>query len=243
MSQDPFNPYQPPEASQLEPALPVGQGDEALPPLPWEDKDRFPGFWKRVGEMFGLVFSDPLGYFARVPHGEGFFRPWLFQLLLLTPLLLLMGFVFLIVGMAGFAAAGAAKAPGGPPAWLFTAILPLMVVFFPLFIFLGMVIWGSLIHLSLWMWGGLKQGQPLGQSIRAFGYGYAFVSLGSMIPYLGILVMLGGLVWIGMGIARMHRTDTWRGIVASFTPFVLCCCAYVAFLMTVLTTAGIFGRH
>jgi hypothetical protein len=67
------------------------------------------------------------------------------------------------------------------------------------------------------------------QTIRAHAYAQAFIGLGAMIPYIGILVQLAGLVWMGMGLARMHRTDTWRGICAVFTPFLLlCCCAIIA---------------
>jgi len=58
----------------------------------------------------------------------------------------------------------------------------------------------------------------------------------SMIPFLGILFSMASmagvvtvLVFKGMGLARMHRTDTWRGLVAVFTPLILlCCCGILA---------------
>jgi hypothetical protein len=237
MSQDPFNPYQPPEASQLEHALPVGHGDEALPPLPWEDKERFPGFWKRVGEMFSLVCSDPLGFFGRVPRGRGFTGPWQFQMLLLAPALMLFGGIFLLVGAAGMAASlGGGRGHGEPPLWIFGAVIPILLLLMPLAVFLGMVIGGAFKHFFLWIWGGLKQGEPMEQTIRAYGYANAFISLGGMIPYLGILVQLAGLVWMGMGLARLHRTDTWRGICAILTPIVLICCCVFAVLIPLLAS-------
>ena len=32
----------------------------------------------------------------------------------------------------------------------------------------------------------------------------------------------------GMALARMHRTDLWRGICATFTPFLALCCLGLA---------------
>ncbi len=226
MTQDPFNPYQPPESAHLAAPYDPFSGDDQLPPLPWEDPDRFPGFWQRVGGMFSLVFSDPLGFFARVPNARGYLKPWQFQLLLLTPALFFVILIFGVIGMTGFAAAlGAQKQADAPPAWIFAAIIPAILLLMPLFVFLGMMIGGAFSHLFLWMWGGLKPGEPIEHSIRAYGYAQSFIALGGMIPYLGILVQLGGVIWMGMGLARMHRTDTWRGICAMLTPiFILCCC-------------------
>ena len=47
----------------------------------------------------------------------------------------------------------------------------------------------------------------------------------------GFQVQAQGAKAIGMGLARMHRTDTWRGICAVLTPiFLLCCCGVAAAL-------------
>jgi hypothetical protein len=40
-----------------------------------------------------------------------------------------------------------------------------------------------------------------------------------------------------MGLARIHRTETWRGIVAAYTPMAVCCCLY-ALLFVVLAGVG-----
>jgi hypothetical protein len=79
------------------------------------------------------------------------------------------------------------------------------------------------------MWGGLRPGVGLNQTVRAYGYASAFIQIGGMIPYLGILIQLAGMIAMGMGLARMHKTDTWRGICAMLTPFILlCCCGVIA---------------
>jgi hypothetical protein len=62
-----------------------------------------------------------------------------------------------------------------------------------------------------------------------------------MVPYLGILVQLAGMVWMGMGLARMHRTDTWRGVCALLTPIFLCCCC--AILAAIMIPALIAARR
>jgi hypothetical protein len=218
---------------------PVDQGPLPVPRLPFEDVGQFPSFWVRVGEMFKLLFTDPMGLFDRVPRGDGFGSPWRFTLLLSLPALALVGLIFAVVGLAAFAGAMEKHSQAAP----FLAFLPLIfflvLALIPLFMFVGMVVGGALNHLFLWMWGGTKAGVSLEHTIRAGGYAHAFIQLGAWIPYLGILVQLVGLVWLGMGLARMHRTDTWRGICAVLTPiFILCGCAIIAVLAIPLILLG-----
>ena len=196
----------------------------ALPrPVPFEDREAFPGFWARVGGMFQLVFRDPMELFERVPLTEGLGAPWRFLLLLSIPIFLLMALVFFAAGM-GIAVAALEEAGrtenrvlAAAMPFVFGAILLLM----PVFSFLGMVVGGALNHFFLWLWGGLRPGVPAAQSIRAYGYASAFVQLGGFIPILGLFVQLAGMVVIGMGMARMHRTATWRGVCAALTPLFL----------------------
>jgi hypothetical protein len=202
-----------------------------LRPVPFEDLEAFPGFWPRVGAMFRMAFSNPMELFERVPVTEGLGAPWRFLLLLSIPIFLIMALVFFLLGMGLMVAAldqigkGGSKALAAAMPLIFGVILLLM----PLFTFLGMVIGGALNHVFLWLWGGLRPGEGTHQSIRAYGYASAFIQIGGLIPYLGILLQLAGLVVIGMGLARLHRTDTWRGICAVLTPiFLLCCCGLAA---------------
>ncbi len=202
-----------------------------LRPVPFEDLEAFPSFWSRVGEMFRMVFSNPFELFDRVPVTEGLGAPWRFLLLLSVPIFLIMALVFFLLGMGVMLAALEQVGKGDSKALV--AVIPLILgvilLLMPLFTFLGMVIGGALNHFFLWMWGGLKPGVGASQSIRAYGYASAFIQIGGLIPYLGILLQLAGLVVIGVGLARMHKTDTWRGVCAVLTPiFLLCCCGLVA---------------
>ena len=204
------------------PSLP-GVAPEGPRPVPFEDLEAFPGFWSRVGGMFQLVFRDPLELFGRVPVTEGLGAPWRFLLLLSSPGFLLVALVFFAAGMGIAIAAPEETGRAGSRVlaaampFIFGAILLLM----PVFSFLGMVVGGALNHFFLWLWGGLRPGVPAAQSIRAYGYASAFVQLGGFIPILGLFVQLAGMVVIGMGMARMHRTATWRGVCAALTPLFL----------------------
>lgn len=214
---------------------------EPRPPLiPFEDP-AIEGFWARVGAMFQLLFSDPFEFFERAPRGEGLGAPWRFLLLLSVPALLIVG---LILGVFGFLAVLGAVIERKPEASIL-ALVP--VVFFavlaliPLFLFVGMLVGGSINHFCLWLWGGTRNGVGLEQTIRAAGYAHAFIQLGAWIPYLGLVVQLLGMVWLGIGLARLHRTETWRGMGAVFTPLLLLCvCAIVAlaFLPLILLAAN-----
>jgi hypothetical protein len=198
-----------------------------LRPVPYEDREAFPDFWSRVGGMFRMVFHNPLELFDRVPVTQGLGAPWQFLLLLSIPVFLIMALVFFLLGMGIMFAAleQVGKSDHRTIAAIMPVIFGAIVLLMPLFSFLGMVIGGAFNHFFLWMWGGLKPGVGTHQSIRAYGYASAFIQIGGLIPYLNILIQLAGLVVIGMGLARMHKTDTWRGVCAVLTPvFLLCCC-------------------
>ncbi len=204
-----------------------------LRPIPFEDLEAFPSFWSRVGGMFRMVFSNPMELFDRVPVTEGLGAPWRFLLLLSIPVFLIVALVFFFVGMGIMLAAleQSGKGDGKAIAAILPVIFGVILLLMPLFTFLGMVIGGAFNHFFLWMWGGLKPGVGTQQSIRAYGYAHAFLQIAGLIPYLGILIQLAGMVVIGMGLARMHKTDTWRGICAVLTPlFLLCCCGLAAAL-------------
>lgn len=230
---------EPLEGQLSESPPPVDPLSPAIRPVPFEDLEQFPPFWSRVGEMFKLLFTDPLGLFDGVPQCGGFGAPWRFTLLLSVPALAIVGLILAVFGFAAMVGALGQRGEAAPFLAFVPMIVLLVLALIPLVMFLGMLVGGALNHLFLWMWGGAKAGLPLEHTIRATGYANAFIQLGGWIPYLGILVQLAGLVWLGMGLARMHRTDTWRGICAALTPIFLCCaCVIVAVLALPLIILG-----
>lgn len=232
-----FNPYAPPQSSLL------GHEDsldpESLPPVPFEDHENIPGFWSRVGKTFALAFSNPMEFFIRVPVTSGLVATWRFALLLSTPFLLIMmlvvaAFVFMVFNQT------TSHSSAFPPLGM-TVLFGGGMVLSPLFVFIGILILGLLNHFLLWVWGGLRHGESLEQTCRAVGYTLAFTQLVGWVPILGPFAQLGVLVVLGMGLARMHHTETWRGVCAVFTPVLLCCACYLSFFLIGLS--GAFFRR
>lgn len=251
----PFEPTPPaePPVPPAPPAPPIWEPPPAvvptpsLRPVPFEDLEAMPGFWERVGAMFRLVFTNPFELFDRVPVTEGMGAPWRFLLLLSVPIFLIMAAVFSFVGMGASIAAMEAQrgAEGQTVAALMPVVFGVILLLMPLIWFLGMVVGGALNHVFLWMWGGLKPGVGVIQSIRAYGYISAFfqiIQLAMVIPVVGVFFYVGMMVVLGIGFARMHKTETWRGVCAALTPLVLvCCCGGV--LLAMLIPAMIAAGH
>lgn len=236
-----FNPYRAPEASlsaSCDAEITVDQR-----PVPFEDKAAEPRFFPRVWGMFTLMVRDPKNLADRVPNTRSLTAPWLFMTLLSIPVLLLwvaiFGFLFVIGMLSAF---DGAKAGNEPPVWLFVVIPAVFVLLLPFLQFMGMLVAGLVNHACLWMWGGLKQGLDLNATMRTSGYFFAFFTLVSWIPFIGSVAMLVGPAALGIGMARIHRTETWRGICAAYTPVLLCCCAYGLFFVIVMAVAAATGH-
>lgn len=228
MTNGEFNPYQAPEADLSEPA---GLPDpESLRPVPFEDLEAEPRFWPRLWAMFTTLFKSPLELAERVPVTSGLGAPWRFQIILTIPVFLLILAISAIFGavMLAVSLGSWGRASGPPPAWLFGLAPLVYLVLLPPLQFINMIVIGTLSHGCLWLWGGLKQGQGANATIRLTGYFLGFFMLVGFIPIIGSLAALAGPAFLGMGMARIHRTDTWRGICAAYTPLLAVCCVFFA---------------
>lgn len=234
---------------------------EALRPIPWEDAGALPSWWGRLVATVRMSFSAPMDAADRIPATEGFWQPYLYLLICSVPVL-----VFSAIGQmlsVAIQSSFLGSLGGGRPnpfqelglGALGAGAIALIVILFllvamPLFLFLGMFIGGALSHLFLWMFGGTKEGVGIGQTIRCYGYAngvYQLVSAIGSIPIVGcfflFLLIPFAIVWLvyyGLALARMHRTDSWRGICAAFAPIVLtCCCVGI----TLAVVFGVIARH
>ena len=228
------NPYQPPQ-SDLE-GTPEYHSPEPLRPIPFEDIEAIPGFWRRVGAMFQLLFKAPYELVDRIPITDGLWAPLRFTLLCALPITLLMTLLGVFMAVMGgiVAAQGSSK---GPESWLFAGMGLFYALLMPISVMVGFFVGGTVSHFFLWIWGGLRDGQGLGQTLRAHGYYLGFFMLFYLIPLVNIAVLLGGPAFQGIALARIHRTDTWRGVCAAYTPLCCGCLAYVG-LFAVMFSMG-----
>ena len=234
MTPEEFNPYQAPEADLTE--APGILDPEALRPVPFEDLEAEPRFWHRVWAMFTALFRNPQGLAERVPLTTGFSAPWRFQIVLTIPIFLLFlalsavfSLVVLVIGLLG-----EGRDAGQFTTWLFGLAPLVYLLLLPLLQFVNMFVIGGLSHGCLWLWGGLKHGQGAAATIRLTGYFLGFFLLVGFIPIIGSLAALAGPAFLGMGLARIHRTDTWRGICAAYTPLLAACCTFIGLFLVML---------
>ncbi|MBL0212031.1 MAG: YIP1 family protein [Holophagaceae bacterium] len=235
------NPYEPPQSDLSGTPEPISP--DASRPIPFEDLEAIPGFWRRVGAMFQLLFTNPYGFYDRIPVTSGTLPPLRFMLLMCAPLVLLVIAVISIFGLAIFSGLfGQMSSKDRSETWILPVVGGIYAVMIPVMQFISLWVYGSLTHMLLWIFGGTKEHVGLGQSIRATGYTLAFMTLGSLIPLLNYAVFLGGMVMLGIGLSRIHRTDMWRGILAALLPPFLCCCGYIAIVFSAAGLASAFGR-
>lgn len=232
------NPFTPPRAD-LGP-FPDAPGS-ASRPIPFEDPERYPTLWLRAKETIVQGVKEHQAFLERAPLDTSLSKPWQFQMLAVLPWLAIMAlFMVALVALGAFASSGR----GGLGLFGATALGlgALFLALLPALTFLGMLLAGAIDHACLWIWGGTKAKVGLLQTIRGDAYAMGILNLMllplnllSLVPILGILASLAAmaalvvfLVFKGMALARMHRTEPWRGICAAFTPVLALCCLGVA---------------
>lgn len=209
MNEQPENPYTPPQAS-LGDVLP--EAAPHLEPLPFEDPERYPGFAERCFATFKLGYTDFFGLADRVPSRQDLLPPWLFQLIVSLP------FGLLGQVLAFALQAALSRLTGSQPQPM------LSLVGFVIGVLAGPYVGGAIAHAGLWIWGGTRRRIGLPQSIRLYAYAAALLAPVAWVPILGGLLAMIWLILLGMALARTHRTDTWRGVLAVLTPVLLLCC-------------------
>lgn len=191
----------------------------AAPPVPWEDLD-LPGPLERIGATLRLGFTDPFELSERVPATGAILPAWLFSLLIGVPATVL-SLVLREMSMQALSSVLRRPVHTDPALQLFTALGGLLV---------GPLVGGAFLHLFLMLWGGTRQEIGLHQTIRFLCYAYGIYYLVSWIPVLNIPLGIVFWVFLSMGLARVHQTDTWRGFAATLTPLLACCCLFIPLL-------------
>jgi hypothetical protein len=247
-----FNPYQAPQSQNLD-VVPNIESPDGLQPVPWEQEAEIPSWWDRVVATVKLAFKKPMEFADRVPVTQGFAAPLKLAVLASIPVAVLASIGILISSalQLGVGALGS-RSPftsGTAFAGLGVGVLAAVyLVLLPCFAALGVLLGGCINHACLWVLGGTKQQVGLEQSIRLAGYVLAInyvVQLPAQIPLLGgcvgvllIPLAIAIMVYHGMGLARIHRTDTWRGVCAVFLPIIVCCCLLVPAIFILVGAIG-----
>ena len=225
-----FNPYQAPSAHRLEPP-PQAWDAPILPPVPWEDEQALPGMLDRLWATIRLGFTAPMDLSARVPVTDPILPAWRFFLTMGVPSLVLS---LVLNEMTTQFISNLMHTPmqRNPVLQIGVAAGSLLI---------GPFLGGALLHLFLWMWGGAKEGLGIQQTIRFACYAQGVYYLVGWVPLLNIPLAVVFWVFFSMGIAKTHRTDTWRGFAATLTPFMICCCLGIG--AAILVPALMLGRH
>ncbi|MEX0711339.1 MAG: YIP1 family protein [Pirellulales bacterium] len=216
------------------------------PPAPhraaFEDYPRSGPPWERDGASIGsfmatlrLAYGSINGFFSSMRREGGIGWPFGFALagavvgfmgfwlLTLTPLLLLSDDVdspapleFLMMSVCGF------------------VLLPFMVVMHTLW-------WSGLLHLSLMLIGGAREGFET--TYRVVAYSVGSVAPLFLIPLCGLHVAaIAQLVFFGVGVTYAHEISGGKGALAVLLPPLTCCCVtglfYAVVIGFILAAAG-----
>lgn len=250
------NPFSPPQ-SDLETSVPLEPGVR----LPWEDPVQYPRLWDRIRETAKQLLSPSQAGEALGGHRSilpaltylalvGLPLPWISQVLLA-----LFGTaaknqeILQLIGLPS-------SPPPDPSAQAVQRVIQVAgAVMVPLSLAIGLAVWGLLVHGGLWATGALRSGKGLETTFRTLLYSSALMFLVSWIfnlwvflpPVAALAVFACSfLAWISFGVyqgillARAHGTQTWRGVLGIFAPWLLFlfCCGGLGLLFGLLFTAG-----
>lgn len=251
------NPYQPPTAALDPPEAAVAGG----PLLPWEDPAGHPALAGRIVATLGVLLrpaeaGPALGAGRRVGPAITFYAAVGLPLLWAAQILA----AVLKPGapppwMGHF---GLPPAPMVAPETLgLQRLLALgAALIAPVGLAISLVIQGAVLHLGLWATRGLQARKGMAVTYRTALYANAAIGLVSsvfalwpLLPVWPALALFAGMVlfWIaaavyqGVLLARAHGTETWRGILGVFLPWLVfgCCCGAVA--LAAAAALGAFG--
>jgi hypothetical protein len=185
--------------------------------LPWERRQEL-GFFPAFFATLKLVLLNPTVAFATMKPEGGLVDPLIYAVIGGS-----IGWVFyfifsLFIGSLG--ALGDHNALGGLVGLGFGGIFAL--IFFPIFLTIGLFIGAGIVHVCLMLLGGAKRSYET--TLRVLCY-----SVGSTYPLMivpvcgGAIAGLWCLVVECVGLAKAHETTTGKAVLAVFLPVIVCC--------------------
>jgi hypothetical protein len=108
------------------------------------------------------------------------------------------------------------------------------VVFAPVWIIVGLFLWGAILHLCLVIVGGLGGSQAgFEGSFRVVAYS-TVAQLANLVPIVGAWIcVVWSIILTVIGVQKVHATSQGKAVVVVLIPIALCC-ACVAMAMAIL---------
>jgi hypothetical protein len=206
--------------SSATPTVPSSAEAASLTPqsgLPWDRRHEL-GFFKAFIDTMVMVLTKPADAYTVMRREGGLFEPLVFAVvggsfgavvwLIFTLLLQSIGFATNRDAMGAFVGMGIG--------------MVFIIIFMPVFIAIGLFIWGAILHLCLMIVGGAKHGFETTFRIICFSCGSASPLI--IVPFCGSFIAgIWRIVLDVIGITRAHETDTGRAVLAVFLPLIVCC--------------------
>ncbi|MCK9587788.1 MAG: YIP1 family protein [Terrimicrobiaceae bacterium] len=207
-------PSPPPPASAVPP---VASGGVALV---WESADPPPLPAAVVGTI-RQVFSKPVETFQAMPCEGGMGKPLKFYLLVswaASAVAILYQAAAALINPRMFAGEEFKDLPQYGLVFIFVGL----IVFMPVFLFLGSFVSSGILHFALMLVGGAKK--PFETTFRVFCYASGSTAALQLVPICGgWFYSVASLVYCVVGLKEAHRTDLWRPILAVFLILLVCC--------------------
>jgi hypothetical protein len=197
-----------------------GFNTERLEYCPWEDQEYLgflTGFYLTLKES---MFSAN-EFFGHLPKTNGFLLPLLYALIIQT-----LGFMFSYVW---------AVLTNNPILEQLAQILEkaaltgygsiLLGVAVPAFVFVGVVVWAFLLHITLAIVGGANEGFESTFRVNCYASG---PELFNLVPVIGGFIAFFWKIYITViGLREVHQTSLGKAIAAVLLPTLLCCSIFI----------------
>lgn len=232
--------------TDLPPPSEGGQSSEISAVVVDSDPSSIEPAWERASEQPGIgdaiqtikqVFFEPAMVFRRMPTSGGYNRP--------------MRFYVLTSWVSGFAAVCyqlvaslinptmflGDVSKGLSQTAMISIFLSVGLIILPIFLVVGIFASASMFHFSLRLVGGATK--PYEATVRALAYAAGATSVLQFIPLCGGYIhTIANLIYSVIAIREVHRTDTWRVVLAWLILFMLCCGLVIAFALLVISLAS-----
>ncbi len=217
---------QPRPDSYREEPLPEPFEAERIEYCPWEDQENL-GFSQALVQTLKQSMFAPTAFFEKMPLHRGFLLPVLFAVIVGT-----IGSMAAYLWSMAVGSTVLSELAGSNRNAAFLAVL------IPLFVFLGIFLWGMILHVSLFLVGGAKE--DFEATFRVVCYTSGPELLG-VIPVIGGLASLVWKVYITVaGLRSVHGISNGRAIAALVLPGLLCCAIGVVAFVSV---SFLLGSH